>query len=35
MSDIKIVLVHAGAREERAVTTGTKAWELFEDDAGA
>ena len=32
MSDIKIALVHAGAREERAVTTGTKAWELFADE---
>ncbi len=29
MSDIKIALVTAGAREEKAVTTGTKAWELF------
>ena len=34
MSDIKVVLVHADAREERTVTTGTKAWELFADDAG-
>ena len=33
MSDIKIALVHADAREERTVTTGTKAWELFADDA--
>ena len=32
MSDLKIALVHAGAREERAVTTGTKAWEPFKDD---
>ena len=32
MSDIKIALVHAGAREEQAVTTGTKAWELFSDE---
>ena len=32
MSDLKIVLVHAGAREDRTVTTGTKAWELFADD---
>jgi threonyl-tRNA synthetase len=31
MSDLKIALVHAGAREERAVTTGTKAWEPFKD----
>lgn len=32
MSDLKIVLAHADAREERTVTTGTKAWELFADD---
>jgi threonyl-tRNA synthetase len=32
VSDLKIVLTHAGAREERAVTTGTKAWELYADD---
>ncbi|HQR27704.1 MAG TPA: threonine--tRNA ligase [Nocardioides sp.] len=32
MPDIKVVLVHADAREERTVTTGTKAWELFADD---
>ena len=32
MSDLKIALVHAGQREDRAVTTGTKAWELFKDD---
>ncbi len=32
MSDLKIALVHAGEREERAVTTGTKAWEPFRDD---
>jgi threonyl-tRNA synthetase len=31
MSDLKIALVHAGQREERAVTTGTKAWEPFQD----
>jgi threonyl-tRNA synthetase len=31
VSDLKIALVHAGAREERAVTTGTKAWEPFRD----
>ena len=31
MSDIKIALVTAGAREEKAVTTGTKAWELFSE----
>jgi len=34
VSDIKIALVTADAREERAVTTGTKAWELFQDDPG-
>lgn len=33
MSDIKVVLVHADAREERTVTTGTRAWELYADDA--
>ncbi len=33
MPDIKVVLVHADAREERTVTTGTKAWELYADDA--
>jgi threonyl-tRNA synthetase len=32
VSDLKIVLIHAGEREERAVTTGTKAWELYADD---
>ena len=32
MSDIKIVLVTAGAREDQAVTTGTKAWELFAEE---
>nr|WP_202388122.1 threonine--tRNA ligase [Nocardioides flavescens] len=30
---MKIALVHAGEREERQVTTGTKAWEPFRDDA--
>ena len=29
MSDINVVLVHAAEREDRTVTTGTKAWELF------
>ena len=29
MSELKIVVAHAEAREERTVTTGTKAWELF------
>jgi len=33
VSDLQIVLAHADAREERTVTTGTKAWELFADDA--
>ncbi|WP_340540101.1 threonine--tRNA ligase [Nocardioides sp. GXZ039] len=32
MSDIQVVRIHAGEREERATTTGTKAWELFADD---
>ncbi len=31
MSQINVVLVRPDAREERAVTTGTKAWELFQD----
>ena len=31
MSEIKVVRRHAAEREERAVTTGTKAWELFAD----
>lgn len=29
MSEIKVVRIHAGEREERTTTTGTKAWELF------
>jgi threonyl-tRNA synthetase len=33
MSELKIALIHAGEREERAVTTGTKAWEPFQDDS--
>ena len=33
MSEIKVVRIHAGEREERTTTTGTKAWELFADDA--
>jgi threonyl-tRNA synthetase len=32
VSDIKVVLVHADAREDRTVTAGTRAWELFADD---
>ncbi len=30
MSDLKIALVRAGQREDAAVTTGTKAWELVQ-----
>ncbi len=33
MSEIKVVRVHADKREDRTTTTGTKAWELFADDA--
>ncbi|HTW18357.1 MAG TPA: threonine--tRNA ligase [Nocardioides sp.] len=33
MSDIKVVLVTADAREDQATTAGTKAWQLFADDA--
>ncbi len=33
MSDIQVVRIHADQRAETAVTTGTKAWELFRDDA--
>ena len=29
MSDINVLIVHADAREDRKVTTGTKAWQLF------
>ena len=29
MSDIKVAVLSADAREDRTVTTGTKAWELF------
>jgi threonyl-tRNA synthetase len=32
VSDLTIALPSADAREERTVTTGTKAWELFADD---
>ena len=32
MPDIKVVRIHAGEREDRGTTTGTKAWELFADD---
>ncbi len=31
MSQINVVLVHPGAREDQTVTTGTKAWELFSE----
>ena len=31
MSDISVTVLDAGDRAERAVTTGTKAWELFAD----
>ncbi|WP_370287933.1 threonine--tRNA ligase [Nocardioides sp.] len=33
MSEIKVVVTSAEARQETTVTTGTKAWELFRDDA--
>lgn len=32
MSELKIAVTHAEAREDRTVTTGAKAWELFKDD---
>jgi threonyl-tRNA synthetase len=32
VSDPRLVLFHADAREERTVTAGTKAWELYADD---
>jgi len=32
VSELKIVVLTAQGREERSVTTGTKAWELFRDD---
>ncbi len=32
MSDINVHLVNANAREDRTVTTGTKAWELFAEE---
>ena len=32
MPDLQIALVHAGARQDQTITTGTKAWELFADD---
>ncbi|WP_141013451.1 threonine--tRNA ligase [Nocardioides sambongensis] len=33
MSEIKVVRIHAGEREERVTTAGTRAWELFTDAA--
>lgn len=33
MSDIKVAVLSADARKDSTVTTGTKAWELFRDDA--
>jgi threonyl-tRNA synthetase len=32
VSEIKVTVVDAAERDERTVTTGTKAWELFADD---
>jgi threonyl-tRNA synthetase len=32
VSELKIVVLTAGERQEQAVTTGTKAWELFRED---
>ena len=34
MSEIKVTVVDAEQRDERTVTTGTKAWELFSEDPG-
>ncbi|MDQ6526855.1 threonine--tRNA ligase [Nocardioides sp. LHD-245] len=33
MSDIKVAVLSPDARQEQTVTTGTKAWELFRDEA--
>jgi threonyl-tRNA synthetase len=33
VSDIQVVRIHADQRAETTVTTGTRAWELFRDDA--
>ena len=33
MSDIKVAVLSADARQDSTVTTGTKAWELFREDA--
>jgi threonyl-tRNA synthetase len=32
VSEVSVVLVRADVREDRTVTTGTKAWELFRDE---
>ncbi len=32
MSDLTVIVLHADAREDRTVTPGTKAWELFGDE---
>ncbi len=32
MPEIKVVRIHAGEREERTTSAGTKAWELFADE---
>ncbi len=34
MSEIRVTVVSPGKQAEQTVTTGTKAWELFRDDAG-
>jgi threonyl-tRNA synthetase len=33
VSEIKVVRIHAGERQEQTTTSGTKAWQLFADDA--
>ncbi|UYM04790.1 threonine--tRNA ligase [Solicola gregarius] len=33
MSELNVIVIAAAERAERTVTTGTKAWELFADDA--
>ncbi len=33
MSDPRLILIHADAREERTVAAGTKAWELYAEDS--
>jgi threonyl-tRNA synthetase len=32
VSDLTVIVLHADAREDRTVTPGTKAWELFSDE---